>query len=61
MTDQNTVHVLSLNVNADRWPSIFEDGDNVYDTYANPAEDPRRAHTYANTAARTPRALKRAA
>lgn len=61
MEDLNTAPAALSTVNADRWPSIFDDSDNVYNTYALPSEDPRKRHTYANTAANTPRALKRAA
>ena len=39
-------------------PSIFDDTDNVYNTYALPSEDPRRVHHYAGTNAGTPRAKK---
>ena len=40
------------------YPSIFEDGDNVYDTYALPSEDPRKVKHYVKTGAGTPRAKK---
>ena len=44
-------------------PSIFDDKDNVYNSFALPSEDPRKAHQYANTGAATPKAhaAKRAA
>ena len=41
-----------------RFPSIFADGDNVYDTFANPSDDPRKVKHYCATGAGTPRAKK---
>lgn len=58
MEDMNTATALSTTCDLDRWPSIFEDGDNVYDTYSLPSEDPRKAKHYVKTGAGTPRAKK---
>lgn len=40
------------------YPSIFDDSDNVYNTYALPSEDPRKVRHYLVTGANTPRSKK---
>lgn len=53
--------VLASESISSRCPSIFEDGDNVYDTYALREEDPRHRIEYATTVASAPKSIRKAA